>query len=104
MLLAERGGIRNLGLAAENPFATPNESRVLRYERNKDGRWQLAGRYDVGFYDRKQEGLPHLRANSCGGVDFSYGHKQDWSIDLAKPDQFIWLNGEKILYTLFCIK
>ena len=94
MLVSERGGVRNLGLAAENPFATPNESRVLRYERDGAGRWQLAGRYDVGFYDRKQENPPHLRANSCGGVDFGYGYQQDWSIDLAKQDQFVWMNGD----------
>jgi hypothetical protein len=40
MLLAERGGIRNLGLAAEFPFATPHEARAAlraRYQRRLAG-------------------------------------------------------------------
>ena len=32
MLVSERGGVRNLGLKAVEPFAHPHESRVLRYE------------------------------------------------------------------------
>ena len=56
MLLAERGGIRNLGLSAENAFAYPDEARVLRYQIDAGGVWQPAGRYDVGFNDRKNEG------------------------------------------------
>ena len=37
MLLAERGGVRNLGLAAEDAFAYPHETRVLRYELDAAG-------------------------------------------------------------------
>ena len=92
MLVAERGGVRNLGLDAEDPFATPHESRVLRYEL-ESGNWQLKGRYDLGFYDRKDKGQPYIRANSSGGVDFGYGYQQDWTVDLAKPDAFVWMNG-----------
>ena len=40
MLVAERGGVRNLGLSADAAFAYPDEARVLRYER--DGEWALA--------------------------------------------------------------
>ena len=32
MLVAERGGIRNLGLAADNAFSQPHTARTLRYE------------------------------------------------------------------------
>ena len=39
MLLAERGGVRNLGLAAEDAFANPHEARVLRYELTDQGFW-----------------------------------------------------------------
>ena len=43
MLLAERGGVRNLGLGADDAFASPHESRVLRYELGDDGVWLPAG-------------------------------------------------------------
>ena len=68
MLLAERGGVRNLGLAAEAAFAYPHEARVLRYELDAEGTWQPTGRYDVGHYDRKDDGPPYVRANSSGGA------------------------------------
>src|SRR5207248_1102589 len=51
MLVAERGGLRNLGLGQENAFATPSESRTIRYELDQGGRWHVAGRYDIGMYD-----------------------------------------------------
>ena len=96
MLVAERGGVRNLGLDAEEPFAFPHELRVLRYELDDKGVWQLKGRYDVGFYDRKTDREPFVRANSSGGVDFGYGYSIDWTIDLAKPDQFVWMTGDSL--------
>ena len=68
------------------------KSRVLRYEL-ENGEWQLKGRYDLGFNDRKDTGQPYIRANSSGGVDFGYGYDKDWSVDLAKPDEFVWMNG-----------
>ena len=40
MLVAERGGLRNLGLGQENAFATPHEARTIRYELDKNGTWQ----------------------------------------------------------------
>jgi hypothetical protein len=39
MLLAERGGVRNLGLTGENAFAYPHEARLLRYELDENGNW-----------------------------------------------------------------
>ncbi len=96
MLVAERGGVRNLGLDAEEPFAYPHEARVLRYELDEKGVWQPIGRYDVGFYDRKNERAPFLRANSSGGADFGYGYNVEWAIDLAKPDQFVWMTGDSL--------
>ncbi len=97
MLLAERGGIRNLGLAAENPFATPHEARALRYELGQNGAWQPVGRYDVGFYDRKNEGPPYIRANCSGGVAFGLGYNTNtWIADPAKPDQYVWMTGDAL--------
>ncbi|WP_290999708.1 peptidoglycan-binding protein [Hyphomicrobium sp.] len=94
MLVAERGGVRNLGLDAESAFARPQESRVLRYELTPQGAWRLAGRYDVGYYDRKDEGPPYLRAGSSGGVSFGMGYGESWSIDTNRPDAFVWMTGD----------
>ena len=94
MLLAERGGVRNLGLAAENGFAHPHESRVLRYELTPDQFWREAGRYDVGFYDRGEAGPPYLRAGSAGGVSFGMGYQANWEVDGGQPDDFAWLTGD----------
>lgn len=93
MLVSERGGTRNLGLEAEDSFAYPHQSRVLRYELDKQGKWEPHGRYDVGFYDRKNDGQPFIRANSSGGVDFGYGYGTDWNIDTSRPDQTAWMTG-----------
>ena len=98
MLVSERGGIRNLGLAAENAFAYPHEARSLRYERaGATAAWQPVGRYDVGFYDRGNEGQPYLRANCAGGSAFGYGYTRDYrSIDQGKPDQTVWITGDAL--------
>ena len=96
MLVAERGGIRNLGLGAENPFATPHEARALRYEVDAKGSWRPVGRYDVGFYDRTKEGVPYLRANCAGGAAFGLGYDSSWVADQGKPDQFVWATGDKL--------
>ncbi|HDO51529.1 MAG TPA: DUF11 domain-containing protein, partial [Rhizobiales bacterium] len=96
MLLAERGGVRNLGLGKENAFASPHEARVLRYELDGSGIWRLKGRYDVGFYDRKKEGLPYLRANGAGGVDFGYGYTQSGVANLSQPDKTVWMTGDAL--------
>lgn len=93
MLVAERGGVRNLGLDDENAFAFPHQSRVLRYQLDESGGWQLQGRYDVGFYDRKNDGAPFIRANASGGVDFGFAYGPDWRIDQTKPDQTAWMTG-----------
>ena len=94
MLVAERGGLRNLGLDKEEPFSRPHISRVLRYSKGEDTDWSLDGRYDVGFYDRSNEGEPFIRSNAAGGVDWGYGYTQDWSINLTKPDEFVWMSGD----------
>lgn len=93
MLLAERGGVRNLGLGADSPFAYPHEARVLAYELDAKGNWQPKGRYDVGHYDRKDEGRPYLRANASGGADFGYGYGVEWHIDPRRPDETAWMTG-----------
>jgi hypothetical protein len=97
MLVAERGGIRNLGLGAENAFANPHESRALRYEVDDKGTWRPVGRYDVGFYDRTKEGAPYMRANCSGGIAFGLGYDANtWVADQGKPDQFVWTSGDKL--------
>ncbi|WP_416797340.1 peptidoglycan-binding protein [Ciceribacter azotifigens] len=94
MLVAERGGMRNLGLAADNAFAYPHEARVLRYELTDAGSWRGAGRYDVGYYDRSEDGPPYIRANSAGGVSFGPGYGPNWQTDLAQSDGFVWMSGD----------
>jgi len=94
MLIAERGGIRNLGLSADNPFAYPHEARALRYELDTTGVWRPVGRYDVGYYDRRSDGQPYLRANCAGGIAFAPGYAPNWTMDLAKTDQFVWMTGD----------
>ncbi|MGH6734908.1 MAG: hypothetical protein ACRECX_02350 [Methyloceanibacter sp.] len=94
MLLAERGGVRNLGLAAEDAFAYPHEARVLRYELTDQGFWRGAGRYDVGYYDRSEAGPPYLRGSAAGGVSFGMGYDDGWNINPAKPDAFVWMTGD----------
>ncbi|WP_269585616.1 peptidoglycan-binding protein [Roseibium sp. Sym1] len=94
MLLAERGGVRNLGLAAENAFAYPHESRVLRYEMTDTGFWRGAGRYDVGYYDRGQDGPPYLRAGSAGGVSFGPGYLGSGTANPDVPDGTVWMTGD----------
>jgi hypothetical protein len=96
MLLAERGGARNLGLDAEDAFATPHESRVLRYELGDDGVWRPAGRYDVGAYERQEHGPPRLRASAGGGCDFGYGYAETGFADLATPNAFVWASGDNL--------
>ena len=96
MLLAERGGLRNLGLDNEYPFAAPHESRALRYELHQDGVWRPVGRYDVGSYNRLAEGAPYLFANCAGGVTYGYGYTASWTVDPRQPDQFVWITGDAL--------
>ena len=97
MLLAERGGIRNLGLSAENPFATPHEARALRYELDQSGAWRAVRRYDVGFYNRDNHGEPFINANCSGGIAFGFGYDNNsWSVDPSKRDQFVWITGDAL--------
>ncbi len=96
MLVAERGGLRNLGLEADNPFAYPHEARTLRYELYQDGVWRPVGRYDVGFYNRQKDGEPFLRANCAGGAAFGLGYTDAWIASRSQPDQFVWISGDSL--------
>src|SRR5262249_39233087 len=97
MLLAERGGIRNLGLAAENPFGTPHGARGVRYELDQAGGWRAVGRYDVGFYNRDNHGEPFINANCSGGIAFGLGYDNNtWTVDPGKRDQFVWITGDAL--------
>src|SRR6202521_1751849 len=96
MLVAERGGIRNLGVAAENSFAAPHESRVIRYELDQNGAWRPVGRYDIGFYDRQKDGPPFINANCAGGAAFGPGYSSQGQTDPSQPDQFVWITGDSL--------
>jgi hypothetical protein len=96
MLVAERGGIRNLGVAAENSFAAPHESRVIRYELDQNGAWRPVGRYDIGFYDRQKDGPPFINANCAGGAAFGPGYGSQGQTDPSQPDQFVWITGDSL--------
>ncbi|MEP4719740.1 MAG: peptidoglycan-binding protein [Nitratireductor sp.] len=96
MLVGERGGVRNLGLDQPQPFATPHAARVLQYTLTSEGFWVPLGRYDVGFYDRKSLGAPHIRANAAGGVDFGYGYTTDGAIDAERPYGSVWASGDSL--------
>jgi hypothetical protein len=96
MLVAERGGMRNLGLGEQNPFATPHEARALRYELHQDGVWRPIGRYDIGFYDRGNEGEPRMRANCAGGAAFGPGFTNRWFANQNQPDNYVWITGDSL--------
>lgn len=96
MLIAERGGMRNRGLAADNAFTYPHEARVLRYELTAQGNWRSAGRYDVGYYDRSEDGPPYIRAGSAGGVSFGLGFGESWENDPTRTDAFVWMSGDEL--------
>ena len=95
MLVAERGGLRNLGLGQENAFATPHESRTIRYQLDQSGTWRAVGRYDVGMYDRSKEGAPYINANCAGGATFGPGYTADGRAT-GPADGFVWISGDKL--------
>ena len=94
MLIAERGGMRNLGLGEIQAFARPYTSRVIQYKRRKGGRWTPIARFDVGFYDRVNDGEPYLRAGASGGVDYGFGYTADGVIDPNRPQRMVWAAGD----------
>jgi hypothetical protein len=94
MLVAERGGLRNLGLDKPQPFAEPNAARVLRYVHAQNGAWAPQGRHDVGFDDRRSVGTPWLRADAAGGVDFGHGYDATGAIDPDRPYDTAWMSGD----------
>jgi hypothetical protein len=96
MLLGERGGIRNLGLDVDKPFAAPHEARAFRVGLTQQGSWRAIGRYDVGFYARRLDGEPFVRANCAGGVAFGPDYTPDGRANLARPDQFAWISGDAL--------
>jgi hypothetical protein len=96
MLVAERGGMRNLGLGEQAPFATPHEARAIRYELHQDGVWRPIGRYEVGFYDRATEGEPRIRANAAGGVSFGPAYSNRWVAEQSRPDNYVWITGDDL--------
>src|SRR5262249_21763165 len=96
MLLGERGGIRNLGLEVDKPFAAPHEARALRIGMTPPGSWEAIGGYDGGFYARRLDGAPFIRSNCAGGVAFGPDYTPEGQADLSKPDQFAWISGDAL--------
>ncbi|MGE0845952.1 MAG: hypothetical protein AB7L41_06760, partial [Flavobacteriaceae bacterium] len=68
-----------------------SDGRVLRYELTETGIWRLAGRYDVGYGEREQEGPPFVRAGAAGGVSFGSGYGEN-----AAADAFVWMSGDTL--------
>ena len=58
--------------------------------------WEPVGRYDIGFYDRKDEGPPYIRADSSGGAAFGLGYGAGWVADPAAADAFLWMTGDAL--------
>ncbi|MEJ1160446.1 hypothetical protein [Prosthecomicrobium sp. N25] len=97
MVLSERGGLKNLGLDVEEPFATSRESRVLRYEQDMNGDWKPTGRYDIGHAERKPpREQPWIRANASGAAAFGLGYTSAGTADPARPDQTLWIAGDHL--------
>jgi len=96
MLVAERGGIRNLGLGEPSAFTSPHEARALRYELHQDGVWRPIGRFEVGFYNRSGQGEPRIRANCGGGISFGPGFSNRWTANQNQPDNFVWITGDSL--------
>jgi hypothetical protein len=93
VILAERGGVRNMGLDGDHPFATPQISRVLQYKR-RGTTWRFLARFDVGYYDRQNDGTPYIRANAAGGVDFGFAYSAGGQLDASHPDAIVWATGD----------
>ena len=97
MLLAERGGIRNLGLDSES-IRSPRRTRRARCAtsciRTASGARSAAttSAPTTGF----AEGAPYMFANCAGGVTFGYGYTPSWTIDQQQPDQFVWMTGDAL--------
>ncbi len=92
MVVAERGGIHNPGLGTGTPFATPQESRVLRYRLDENGIWQAEGHYAVGHLRRQD--APRIRANATGGVAFGPGYSESGEVDTQ--NQYLWISGNAL--------
>ena len=98
MLVAERGGVRNLGLGVENAFATPGEARAIRYELDQRGAWRPVGRYDVGNSDRQLSGPPYINANCAGGAAFGPDIRDPFAPAARDqgPDAYVWITGDNL--------
>jgi uncharacterized repeat protein (TIGR01451 family) len=95
MLVAERGSLRNEGLATPGAFAFAGRSRVLRYQAGDDDTWSPVGRYEVGF-TLGQGMRPRVRSNAAGGVDFGHGYTSRGVLDPATVDGFVWMTGDNL--------
>ena len=75
------------------------KSRAFRVGLTQQGSWRIIGRYDVGFYNRRLDGEPYVRANCAGGVAFGPGYTPAGMADLSRPDQFAWISGRRAVFT-----
>jgi len=91
LIIAERGGVRNLGLDAQLSFAHPHQSRAMLYRLTGDNTWQPDGHYDIGH--EKRSDPPPIRANASGGVSFGYGYTDGGAIDPGQSNSLVWMTG-----------
>ncbi len=96
MLVAERGGMRNLKGDPESPFTQPAISRVLKFRQDDQGNWLLEGPYGVGNLNGANENQRDSYNNAAGGVAWGYGYDSTGNIDLAKVDEFVWVTGDSL--------
>ncbi len=97
MLLAERGHL--VTPTEENPVAytAAKQARALLYRQNEDkSAWAPEGRFDVGFDDRKNDGVPHMRINATGGADFASGYDEDGGMSPEYRDASVVLSGDNL--------
>jgi hypothetical protein len=85
MYLAQRGAIR--GSYDYSVFAEPEQSAVLRYQRDASGAWQPA-EYAIGF--------PNDYRNGTGGVALGYSYDAGGMARRGACNGMLWSTGERL--------
>lgn len=85
MYLAQRGAIR--GSYDYSVFAEPEQSAVLRYQRDASGAWQPA-EYAIGF--------PNDYRNATGGIALGYSYDASGMARRGACNGMLWSTGERL--------
>jgi hypothetical protein len=85
MYLAQRGAIR--GSYDYSVFAEPEQSAVLRYQRDASGAWQPA-EYAIGF--------PNDHRNANGGIALGYSYDASGMARRGACNSMLWSTGERL--------